>query len=75
MAATPGDPLADLADVVRARLRPYLVLAGGEQGTSRPELMLERHAVGGRATAYVCEGFACRAPVTEPAELAQALDG
>ncbi len=75
VAATPGDPLADLADVVRARLRPYLVLAGGEQGTSRPELMLERHAVRGRAAAYVCEGFACRAPVTEPAELAQALDG
>jgi uncharacterized protein YyaL (SSP411 family) len=25
--------------------------------------------VGGRATAYVCENFACQAPVTSPVEL------
>jgi uncharacterized protein YyaL (SSP411 family) len=29
--------------------------------------------VGGAATAYVCEHFACRRPVQDPAELAALL--
>ncbi len=45
------------------------------EGTERPELMQQRTAVEGRTAAYVCENFACRTPVTEPAELAEALDG
>jgi uncharacterized protein YyaL (SSP411 family) len=69
----PGESLADLARVVRSTFRPHLVLAGGEEGTQRPELMLERHAVEGRPAAYVCENFACRAPVTDAGELSAAL--
>jgi uncharacterized protein YyaL (SSP411 family) len=70
----PGsDGLGELASVVRARFRPYVVLAGGPEGTERPELMRERTAVDGRPAAYVCENFACRRPVTEPGELAAAL--
>jgi len=68
------DGLAELAAVVRERFLPTVVLAGGTEGTERPELMLERHAVEGRAAAYVCEGFACRAPVTGRAELVAALE-
>ena len=67
------DSVSELARVVRSAFRPNLVLAGGAEGTERPELMLERHAVDGRPAAYVCERFACRAPVTEPEELAAAL--
>jgi uncharacterized protein YyaL (SSP411 family) len=59
--------------MVRSRLRPHVVLAGGEEGIERPELMASRAAVDGRPAAYVCERIACRRPVTEPAELAALL--
>jgi hypothetical protein len=64
-----GNRLGELAGVVRSRFRPYVVLAGGTEGTESPELMRERSAVNGRPAAYVCENFACRRPVTEPDEL------
>jgi uncharacterized protein len=56
--------------VVRARFRPHVVLAGGGgNGAGAVPLLEGRTPVGGRAAAYVCERFACQAPVTEPAEL------
>jgi uncharacterized protein YyaL (SSP411 family) len=67
------DGVGELSAVVRSKLRPHAVLAGGPEGTERPELMSGRTAVDGRAAAYVCENFACRRPVTEPGELAAAL--
>ena len=68
-----GGDLDVLAEVVRSELRPHVVLAGGPEGTDEPPLMAERHQVDGRPAAYVCEGFACRAPVTDPGELASLL--
>jgi uncharacterized protein YyaL (SSP411 family) len=65
--------ISELAGVVRAGFRPHLVLAGGPEGSDRPELLRERHAVDGQPAAYVCEHFACRQPVTDPAELAASL--
>jgi uncharacterized protein len=50
-----------------------VVLAGGPEGSDRPELIRERPAVEGKPAAYVCEHFACKAPVTEPKELEAAL--
>ena len=38
-------------------------------------LLRERKAVGGRATVYVCESYACLQPVNTPEELAPQLDG
>src|SRR6185295_1003751 len=61
--------LGELAAVVRSSYRPHVVLAGGPEGSERPELLRERGAVEGRPAAYVCENFACKAPVTEPVEL------
>ncbi|MBA2546532.1 MAG: thioredoxin domain-containing protein, partial [Solirubrobacterales bacterium] len=68
-----GDELAGLAEVVHSEHRPHLVLAGGPEGTERPELMAGRTAVSGDAAAYVCEHFACRAPATGADELRTTL--
>src|SRR5262245_1310371 len=65
--------LSELAAVVRSAHRPHVVLAGGPEGSERPELLRERPAVGGEPAAYVCEHFACQAPVTEPSDLAALL--
>jgi len=62
-----------LESVVRSAFRPHLVVAGGTEPSGVP-LLAGREPVGGRAAAYVCERFACRRPVTEPAALAALLD-
>jgi hypothetical protein len=71
-----GPDLDALERVVRGELRPHLVLAGsdpaGRDGDAVP-LLAGRGPVDGRAAAYVCERFACQAPVTEPAELERLL--
>ena len=71
--ALAGEDVAELERVVRARFRPYLVLAGGEP--DGVPLLAGRASVEGRAAAYVCENFACRRPVTEANELVALLDG
>ena len=52
-----GDELRPLERVVRDAFRPHLVLAGGEP--DGVPLLEGREPVDGRATAYVCEHFAC----------------
>ena len=66
-----GEELDPLERVVREAFRPHLVLAGGEP--HGVPLLQGREPLGGRAAAYVCEHFACRAPVTEPEELERLL--
>jgi uncharacterized protein len=68
-----GEDLGELTAAVRSALRPHLVLAGGPEGSEVPPLLQARTTVDGRAAAYVCENFACRAPVTEPDELVSTL--
>jgi uncharacterized protein len=65
-----GDELRPLERVVRGAFRPHLVLAGGADGVP---LLEGRSPVDGRPAAYVCERFACKAPVTEPDELERLL--
>jgi uncharacterized protein YyaL (SSP411 family) len=61
------------------RYRPYVVLAGGEERavvelSKRVPLLVGRGQREGRPTAYVCHGFTCQAPTTQPAELLRQLD-
>jgi uncharacterized protein YyaL (SSP411 family) len=70
--ALAGPGLAPLANVVRSRFLPHVVLAGGDDGGAVP-LLEGREAVEGRAAAYVCERFTCKLPVTEPDALAALL--
>ena len=64
------DGVAALAEVVRERLRPHVVLAGRVDGAPSDVPLLEgREAIDGRAAAYVCERFTCRLPVTDAAAL------
>jgi uncharacterized protein YyaL (SSP411 family) len=72
-----GDSARDaLVDVLRTRLLPAAVRVVAEAGTGAEltPLLADRATVDGLATAYVCEHFACRLPVTDPAELRAQLD-
>jgi uncharacterized protein YyaL (SSP411 family) len=68
-----GDDVRPLERTVRSRFRPHLVLAAGEP--DGVPLLDGRTPVDGRAAAYVCERFACKRPVTEPADLENLLTG
>jgi uncharacterized protein YyaL (SSP411 family) len=78
--AVVGPDAGPLLRVVRGAFRPHIVLAGGDgddpgdgAGGAAIELLAGRRPLGGRAAAYVCERFACQAPVTEPDALAALL--
>jgi len=43
-----------------------VVAASAARSASAVPLLLDRPLVKGRPTAYVCRGFACQAPVTDP---------
>jgi uncharacterized protein len=62
-----------LLAVVNSRYLPNSVLASAAPGDSEAAqtfpLLAERPAKDGKASAYVCQNFACQAPVTTPQEL------
>jgi uncharacterized protein len=71
------DTLALASEVTTKRFVPNHVLAvaapGDAQARERVPLLREREAQDGRATAYVCERFVCKLPVTDPESLAAQL--
>ena len=70
--ALAGKPDAFLA-ILRKRFLPRAVVAGGA-GTNIA-LLRGRPMVDGKPTAYVCENFACKQPVTDPAAFDAFEDG
>jgi len=83
LAGHPEDPAtARLRRVLDRRFLPRVVAAGtategagAGAGAAPPVPLLEgRTPVDGHTAAYVCRGFTCQRPVTEPGELAELLD-
>jgi uncharacterized protein YyaL (SSP411 family) len=78
-AAVIGDPAAQetraLMDVLRSGYRPNLVTAasGLPLPDGYPALLADRPLVGGKPAVYLCEGFICRAPLTDAQVLRKEL--
>jgi hypothetical protein len=60
------------------RYLPSLVLASGDpdviHGSDPLPLLRDRAMIADRATAYVCRGYVCEAPVTDPLALGEQLE-
>ncbi len=70
----PADPDSGrFLDVLRQRFLPNRLVAVAPGAGAIP-LLADRRALNGKATAYLCEGFVCQAPTTDPNELARQLD-
>jgi hypothetical protein len=72
------DPaIVDMKREINKKFSPNTMLAGAIQKPDDSEqspLLQGREQVGGKATAYVCENYACKLPVTSVAELVELLD-
>ena len=70
-----GEDASELIRVVRSAYRPNIVIASSAYPPSddAPALLKDRPLKNGTPTAYVCEGFVCKNPVTSIAELKELL--
>lgn len=73
-----GEGEEDMQRVLRERYLPRAVLmrkdAAGDRLSALAPFTAAQEALGGRATVYVCQNYACQAPVTAPEELERVLD-
>jgi len=74
-----GDPVGNgfkaLERAVAGRYVPALVLAGGMPRAESPVRLLDdRTSIDGKPTGYICRGYTCDKPVTQPAELSDQLE-
>src|SRR5690606_10240126 len=70
----PDDPATRRLHATALRaVRPGAVHALGAPGEAGVPLLEHRGLVDGRPAAYVCRGFVCERPVTDPTELERSL--
>lgn len=86
LASSPMDEIAIVGDLAeddtkallaaaREGYRPNQVIAlSADPASSAVPLLQDRAMVEGAATAYLCRGFACQRPTTDPAELSRQLE-
>ena len=67
------DEAADMLAAVRVRFLPWAAVLVKTDGAQGPERLAAMKPINGKPTAYVCEDFVCRTPVTEVSELEQLL--
>lgn len=68
--------VGELLDVVFGGYRPNQVVAWRQDGVESVIPLLEgRDVMDGKATAYLCQNFACQLPVTEAEALMKQLEG
>jgi uncharacterized protein YyaL (SSP411 family) len=69
------DRTQELIRVTRSQYRPNMIVAASTYPPSKdaPPLLLDRPLKDGQATAYVCEGFVCKYPVTTISQLQSLL--
>jgi uncharacterized protein YyaL (SSP411 family) len=73
VAGATADERAALRRTAVALAPPGAVIVAGEPDDLGAPLLAHRPMFGGAATAYVCRGFVCDRPVTDPAALAEQL--
>jgi uncharacterized protein YyaL (SSP411 family) len=64
-----------MIEVIHKRYLPRIVLAAADPSMEGiPGLLVDRDQIEGKATAYLCQAFACKLPTTSPEELARQIE-
>jgi uncharacterized protein YyaL (SSP411 family) len=70
IAIATSNPVDDpLVAAAHRHAPPGTVIVAGEPGRPGVPLLADRPLIDGRPTAYVCRGFVCDLPITDPSEL------
>jgi hypothetical protein len=72
-AAEDTQALIRAAHAVYVPNKSVLVAESSAHAAGLPEVLRDKHPVGGAAAAYVCRGLSCSAPITDAGELAASL--
>ncbi|MDQ6665066.1 MAG: thioredoxin domain-containing protein [Acidobacteriota bacterium] len=75
LAGTNSSPeMHEFLRVLHARFLPETIVMLADEGLSRHNAAIEKmKPIDGRATAYVCENFTCKLPITDPSKLDELL--